>query len=155
MPCYLGIDFGTKFTGMAIYRHPQDPFPLGLTRLKSDAKNFFQDVVKIIREEEVNYIVLGVPLYVDGKANAMTKRVLQFKDDLIKSIEEQKTIINFFMEILEQDETLSTFEAEQRMEASPLYNYKIDINKIDVLCAQIILEDFLKNHPKSPLKSKI
>ena len=43
------------------------------------------------------------------------------------------------------DETLTTFEAEQRMQNDPKYNFKIDLKKIDELSATIILEQFLKN----------
>jgi len=152
MSCFLGIDFGLKFTGLSIYRALQDPFPLGLKRLPTKNKDFLQALEKILREENVNYIVLGIPHYTDGKPNAMTKRILAFKTELICFINELNTPLKCFKEIYEQDETLTTFEAESRMKESPLYHYKIDINKIDVLSAQIILEDFLKNHPQSPLK---
>ena len=44
----------------------------------------------------------------------------------------------------EQDETLTSQEAKDRMQNSPEYNFQIDVNRIDALSAQIILEDFLK-----------
>ena len=145
---YLSIDFGTKFTGIAIYRHLEDPSPLGLTRLSTQTQDFLPSLWKIIRNEEIQFLIVGIPYYADGKSNHMTKRVLQFKTDLLSFLESHKVNI----EIFEQDETLSTFEAEQRMKSSPLYQFKVDINKIDILSAQIILEDFLKLHPQSPYK---
>ncbi len=42
-----------------------------------------------------------------------------------------------------QDESLSTFEAEERMRESPRYNFKVDKKQLDALAASIILEDFL------------
>ncbi|MDH4466528.1 MAG: Holliday junction resolvase RuvX [Bacteriovoracaceae bacterium] len=149
---YLAIDYGTKFTGIAIYRHQEDPYPLGLLRLSTSTKDFLPSLVKIIREEEIHFLVLGIPYYADGKSNHMTKKVLQFKTDLIRFLESQSSSSGQNVQVIEQDETLSTFEAEQRMKSSPLYQFKIDINKIDILSAQIILEDFLKLHPQSPLK---
>ena len=44
-----------------------------------------------------------------------------------------------------QDETLSSFEAEQRMINSPRFNFKIDKKQIDSLAASIILEDWIKS----------
>jgi putative transcription antitermination factor YqgF len=108
---------------------------------------------KTIVEEQVNFIVLGVPYYPDGKANAMTKKVQLFKTELLSFVNDPIRKLSYPIEIFEQDETLSTYEAEQRMKASPLYRHKVDINKIDVLSAQIILEDFLKLHPMSPIKN--
>jgi putative Holliday junction resolvase len=49
------------------------------------------------------------------------------------------------MEVYEQDETLSTQDAKNRMLNSPKYNFKIDLQKIDALSAAIILEDFMQN----------
>lgn len=136
---YLGIDYGSKFTGTAIYRAGRDPFPLGLERLPTQDKNFLSKLRGLIQRESVGHIVLGIPYYPDGKPNVMTQRVRAFEKTLREYFSSDKNI-----QIWEQDETLSTFEAKERMRTSPLYNYRVDINKIDVLCAQIILEDFLK-----------
>ena len=43
-----------------------------------------------------------------------------------------------------QDETLSTFEAKERMKQLPQYNFKIDLKRVDELAASIILEAFLE-----------
>ena len=67
-------------------------------------------------------------------------------------IEATKNALNFIsllrsslsLSVFEQDETLSTFEAESRMKESPRYNFKIDPKQIDALAASIILEDFVK-----------
>ena len=45
--------------------------------------------------------------------------------------------------VYKQDETLSSFEAEERMRNSPRYNFKVDLSMIDSVAATIILEDFL------------
>ncbi|MCP4714144.1 MAG: pre-16S rRNA-processing nuclease YqgF, partial [Deltaproteobacteria bacterium] len=42
-----------------------------------------------------------------------------------------------------QDESLSSFDAEERMLESPRYNFKIDPDQLDALAASIILEAFI------------
>ena len=46
--------------------------------------------------------------------------------------------------IINQDETLTTYEAKDRMKNSAKFNFKVDPKQIDELSAVIILEDFIK-----------
>ena len=66
----------------------------------------------------------------------MTKKIRQFGEILTNHFHP--------LPIYFQDETLSTFEAQDRMKNSPRYNFKICLEEIDALAATIILEDFLK-----------
>jgi putative Holliday junction resolvase len=50
----------------------------------------------------------------------------------------------------EQDETLSTFEAESRMKSSPQYNFQVNLTQIDALAACVILEDFIRRKKDRP-----
>ena len=133
----LALDYGQKFTGLATYYVGRDPFPLGYGRVpyKSD-KQLVEDILKICEEEFIDIIVVGVPFFTDGKASTMTKTVQNFIQILITSASQQVVSI---------DETLTTFEAEERMKNDPKYNFKVDLKKIDELSAVIILEEFLKN----------
>ena len=131
----LGIDFGTKFTGVATYYVGHDPFPLPFGRIPyKNEDQVIAEIQKICDQELVTMIIIGIPLFTDGNESTWTKTVKAFKLKL-----EQKIPLTIF----EQDETLSTFEAEDRMKNSPRYNFKVDLNAIDALCASIILEDFI------------
>ena len=134
------IDYGRKFTGVALFgRH--DPYPLPYDRiLYSNDKKLAQDIKIIIENENVDVLVVGVPFLTDGTATKMTQDVRAFINTI-------SSVLN--IPIIEQDETLSTFEAKDRMEKSPQYNFKVDLQKIDALAASIILEDFLKSSQDS------
>jgi len=80
--------------------------------------------------------VLGVPRLLDGKETTMTRRILAFGEKLAAALKP--------VPLYRQDESLSSFEAEERMKSSARYNFKVDPRQIDSLAAAIILEDFIK-----------
>lgn len=134
----LGLDYGRKFTGIGTYKYKNDPFPLMWGRIpyKSD-QQLIESIQQIIDDEFIDIIILGVPYFTDGSESKMTKEIKAFG-----LILEEKTQIK----VLTVDETLTTYEAEERMKNSPQYNFKVDYNKIDALCATIIIDEFIKNN---------
>lgn len=135
----MAIDYGKKFTGVATYKYGNDPFPLAWGRVSypgNDA-SLIAEINTIIKDEFIDILVIGVPHFTDGKQSTMTKTILTFVDLAKKSLPK--------LQIFTVDETLTTFEAEQRMLNDPRYNFKVDLKKIDELSAAIILEQFLKN----------
>lgn len=132
----LAIDYGQKFTGLANYRVNSDPFVLLFGRIKYESdEQLIKEVLKIIEDEFIEIIVLGVPFFTDGTESTMTKTVKEFGEKLINSTD---------CPIFFQDETLSSFEAQDRMKNDPRFNFQVDMTKIDAVAASIILEDFLK-----------
>ncbi len=133
----LAIDFGLKVTGLATFTPGKVPFPCPYDRIifKSD-QQLAEQIESISLNEQIDLIILGMPRFSDGTDSEMTKRVLKFKKILEEKIQS--------IPVLEQDETLSTFEAKERMKSSPRYNFKVDLKQIDSLAASIILEDFIK-----------
>ncbi|MBY0412710.1 MAG: Holliday junction resolvase RuvX, partial [Bdellovibrionales bacterium] len=95
-----------------------------------------KEIKTLIDNEDIEVVVLGVPFFIDGKESTQTVLVREF-GDLLKKIIGEKI---FF----EQDETLTTKSAEERMKNSPEFNFKVDPTKIDCLSAVIILEDFIR-----------
>lgn len=134
----MAIDYGQKFTGLAIYKCAEDPFPLPFDRIayKND-EQLIEGIKRVIDDEVIDKLVVGIPRFTDGTESTMTKTVRSFFDKLTSSVAP--------MEVYEQDETLSTQDAKNRMLNSPKYNFKIDLQKIDALSAAIILEDFMQN----------
>ena len=134
----LAIDYGTKYVGLAQFQIGRSPFPTPYERLSYQSDDILiKDIEKVVLDESIDIIMLGIPYYLDGNESKMTKTIKTFGDLVKKHFPE----VLFF----HQDETLSSFEAESRMKNSPQYNFKIDPLKIDALAASIILEDWLKN----------
>ena len=134
----LAIDYGQKFTGLASYIPGVDPFVLlyGRIAYESDEKLCLA-IKNIVDEELVEAIVVGVPHLLDGQKTNMTQTVESF-------IQKLKLTLPQFP-IFEQDETLSSFEAKERMQNSPRFNFQIDMKQIDAVAASIILEEFYQN----------
>lgn len=134
----MAIDFGTKVVGTAFFCPGRDPFPyIGEKILFKSQSETIAALKKIIEEESVEVLVLGVPYFIDGKESETTKLVKNFGKLLKEACPEQ----DFF----EQDETLTTKAAEERMMNSAQFNFKIDVTMIDCVAATIILEDFIRS----------
>ncbi|ATH06961.1 Holliday junction resolvase RuvX [Halobacteriovorax marinus] len=134
----LSIDYGLKVTGLACYCPGREPFPQARGRIiyQSD-EQLIDELSLIIEEDFFEVIVLGIPFYLDGNESEMTKKVRQFKTLLEEKFSD--------LQIYEQDETLSSNAAQERMKNSPQFNFKVDPKRIDEVAATIILEDFMRN----------
>lgn len=132
----LAMDFGEKFIGVSTYCVNRDPYPTPYGRIANlGPEQVVKELKKIIEDESVDIIIIGLPHLLDGKATKSTQRAQAFVD----FIKEQ-----FTLPIEVQDETLSTFEAESRMKTSARYNFQVDLTQIDAVAASVILEDFIR-----------
>jgi putative Holliday junction resolvase len=134
----MAIDFGTKVVGTAFFCPGRDPFPyIGEKIIFISETQVIAELAQIIDEECIEVLVLGVPYFIDGKESETTKRVKNFGVLLNAAFPD----LRFY----EQDETLTTKAAEERMLNSAQFNFKIDFTKIDCVSATIILEDFIRS----------
>jgi putative Holliday junction resolvase len=136
---YLAIDYGTKTTGLAIC-DPTETIVSPLAGLPT-AKDLLSKIVEIIRMENVEGVVIGLPLNMDGTQGGQAGIVREFADEL-------KILID--VAIFFQDERLSTFAAEAKLSQQPfggLASRKLTRKKkkkrIDALAAAEILQSFL------------
>ncbi len=122
MPRILAIDYGEKRIGLAMTDEGKKiAFEYDIWR----TKDFWSKIADLIREKEVEKIILGYPLNMSGGQTQKTKEVLEFKDKLMQNI---TVPVEMF------DERLTSVMATKlsgRNEA------------IDSLAAQIILETYL------------
>jgi putative Holliday junction resolvase len=133
----LAIDYGRKFTGLASYKVEVDPYPLMHGRIAFESESQLISKLKSIVEEDlVDIILIGIPFFTDGKASTMTKTIQDFSKLLQNEID---------IPLYERDETLTTFEAKERMKSDPRFNFQVDLKQIDALSAVIILEEFVKD----------
>lgn len=130
---YLGLDVGTKRVGVAI----SDRLFLTAQPLKTLNRqpeiSIIEELSKIIKQEKITLLVLGLPKNMDGSIGFQAQDVQNFA----KRLEE-----TFTLDIIFEDERLSSKQAERFLTAQ---NKKPSKNKglIDVASATIILQQYL------------
>ena len=139
MSRYLGIDFGPVRIGIAI-GDDQTRMALPLTQLDhpGDDAEAARRIADLVRREEVEAVVIGMPVHMDGTRSQQTQRTQAFVDVLERTL--AVPVVLF-------DERLSTAEADQKLEQQPLSKKQRKARR-DALAAQTILQDFL-NHNHS------
>jgi putative Holliday junction resolvase len=134
----LAIDYGEKVIGLAIWRQEGPrlgPRPYGRI-INLDQADSIAQISKIAEEEEVQKFVVGLAKYLNDEESAQTKIIRNFAQKLKKAIPH--------IEVDFQDESYSTQEAKDKMRNSPLYNFQINMKKIDEVAAQVILESYVQ-----------
>jgi len=132
----LGVDYGEKVTGFALFCPGQDPFPQPFGRSLAQGEKLCQEIAQLIKNEDVGRVVLGLPLMLDGQEGQQAQKVRHFGENLAKTIAP--------CPLSYHDETLTTEEAIHRMKQSPRYNFSVCWPEIDAWSAAIILEDFVR-----------
>ena len=127
----LGIDYGDRRIGIAL----SDPLKIiskPLRTLKNN-DNFLAELQNIIKEKNVNAIVVGYPIGMKGQVTKQTEKVDSFIELLTENIN---------IKILKVDERLSSVSASNSLIQQGI---KTGHNKelIDDTSAAIILQEFL------------
>jgi putative Holliday junction resolvase len=136
---YLAIDYGTKRTGLAICDSAETiASPLAVIQ---GQKELLKKIAEVIKAEDVEAVVLGLPLNMDDSEGFQTKLVLRFAEQLKEHL---NVPIHF------QDERLSSFSAEEKMASAELTRGKRR-KRLDAVAAAEILEAFLEQ--KTPKDS--
>jgi putative Holliday junction resolvase len=129
---YLAIDYGTKRTGLAVC-DPSETIVSPLTVIEG-RKNLVEKILEIIASENIEAIVFGLPLNMDGTTGPQAKKTEQFAEELKK----QTSVPVYF-----QDERLSSFVAEEKL-APAEFTRKKKAKRLDAIAAAQILEAFLE-----------
>lgn len=129
----LAIDYGKKRFGLAI----SDPLGFtaqGLPTLASQGrKSDLEKIAQVVRENEVEKIVVGLPRKMDGTLGQAAEEVLAFVEELKRDLG---------LRIITWDERLSTKRAEREMISADLSRSKRKRSR-DKVAAQLILQSFL------------
>lgn len=132
----LAIDYGTKNIGLAISHAANILPPIPYKVIKNTGDNsFIEELQTIIDEESIEILLFGLPLNSQGEDGSLGPTIRK----LVNKIENLMPDIPIYL----QDETLSTYEAETRLQDMPYKVFKKNQKNIDALAATIILEDFL------------
>jgi len=130
---YLAIDYGTRHTGLAIC-DLMETIVSPLTVIQGQ-KELPEKIADIVKKENVEAIVLGMPLNMDGSEGAQAKLVLKFAKQLKEHLD---------IPIHYQDERLSSFGAENKLACAEFSRGKKRKKRIDAIAAAEILETFLE-----------
>jgi len=127
MKKYLAIDLGLKRIGLAYSAHKDivTPLPAVIRKNRNQAS---AEVKKVIQEWEIECVVVGIPL--GGSSEEEMKR----------RIEHFMNLVDFNGEVVYQDESGSSLEAENLMKGEIKY---IRDGRVDSISAMIILERYL------------
>ena len=129
---YLAIDYGMKRTGLAVCDAGEtiaSPYSV-----LQGQKDLIQWIGRIVASENIEAIVLGLPLNMDGSEGPQAMKVRTFA----RRLECQIHVPVHF-----QDERLSSFGAEQKLGEIGLSKGK-QRERLDALAAAEILQAFLE-----------
>jgi putative holliday junction resolvase len=129
----LGIDFGLKRVGLAVSGPSGNlVFPLK-TIVRTTRQAMFDELLNLISEENIEAIVLGIPLGPEGEETLTMSQILNFKKSLERRVDLPVHIIN---------EAFTSCEAMDIMKQRRVKHDKIK-QSLDQVAAVLILETFL------------
>jgi putative Holliday junction resolvase len=129
---YLAIDYGDKHTGLAIC-DAAETIASPLTVIDGQ-KDLLDKIARIATTENVEAIVLGLPLNMDDSIGPRAKLVLKFAEKLKNRLQ---------IPVHLQDERLTTYAAEDKIAPADLSRKKKK-KRLDAIAAAQILETFLE-----------
>lgn len=126
----LGIDYGTVRTGIAITDESNKiAFRLEIV----PTKGFSEKLEDLIKKYNIEVLVIGSPLGLEGKPTQISKQI----DKVSQDIQDKYSNIN----IVRWDETLSSVAAQGNIR-----NFSNKKSKLDSESARIILQEYLDNN---------
>lgn len=137
MKRWMAIDFGKKRVGIALtdlLKITAQPYETLIIRKK---EQLISAIKKIAEEEDVEKIIVGLPLHMDGSESKAAEASRSFADELSR-------VLSIPVEMW--DERLTTVEAERTLiEKANLSRLKRK-NKIDKLAATFLLQSYMESN---------
>jgi|SRR5215469_3256977 len=136
----LALDFGSRNIGLAVSDE------LGLTAQglptyrRSNKKNDFDHLRRLVRQYAVVEIVMGLPLRMSGDEGIQAERVHDFADELRRRF---KLPVHLF------DERLTSVEANRVLRETEM-SIRRRAEVVDQLAAVLILQAFLEFRKAAP-----
>lgn len=138
---YLGIDYGLKNVGIAI-SDEEGKLAFAKTVLDND-KNLIDKIIKIVKEENIEAVVMGESVNFDGQPNPVMEQIISFK----KSLEEEISSPVYF-----QKELFTSAEADRlqgknskQVRKQDRREKSVNLDKNDASAAALILRSYLDN----------
>ncbi len=129
----LGLDIGTKRIGVAVSDKTQLIASVLTTIHRQEKQQDINQIVNLIKENDAEEVVVGLPLNMDGTIGPSAQEVLDLVEEL-KGATDKK--------ISTWDERLSTLATEKMLIEADISRKKRK-EAIDMLSAQNILQGYL------------
>lgn len=132
---YLGLDLGTRTLGISLSDTTMT-IASTLKTIRFEENNYeslMDEIGKIIKEYNISKIILGYPKNMNNTLGERCETTVKFQKMLID---------NFDIEVVLQDERLTTVEATNYMLEADMSRKKRK-KKVDALAANIILQTYL------------
>jgi len=129
---YLAIDYGAKRIGLAVCDAAETiASPYGVLY---GQKDLIRRIGRVVESENIEAVILGLPLNMDDSEGPQAKMVRAFAKELQSHL---------LVPVYFQDERLSSFGAEQKLQEIGLSKAK-RLERLDALAAAEILQAFLE-----------
>ena len=131
----LGIDYGRKRTGVAV----TDPLGIVAGNLATvPTHTLMQFILEYIGREQVDRIVIGNPMQLNGQPSESMKYITPFVNKLRKMLPD--------MPVVMYDERFTSSIAHQAMSDGGMKKSdRRDKSRVDAIAATIILNDYLQS----------
>jgi putative Holliday junction resolvase len=132
----IGFDFGKKYIGIAVGQElTGTASPLGSIKA-NDGIPHWQNLTKFINEWQPDFIVIGLPLNMDGSEQQLTLDAKKFGN---------RVLGRFGINVEFQDERLTTADAKEQLFARGGYK-NLSKDNIDAESAKLIIESYFEQH---------
>ncbi len=131
----LALDVGDRRTGVAIGEVLARP--LSVLRRRSKAEDFVA-IARLVREHDVDTLVVGLPLNMDGSKGFQAKKTERYARLLETALSE----LGLHVELVLWDERMSTEAAEEAM-IDVGHRFERRRQRVDAVAAAVILQSYL------------
>lgn len=146
----LGIDYGLKRIGLSLSDDTQTiAFPLKYI-LNDSVKKTVSELKKVIEEENVGLLVIGMPIGLKGKKTEISTEIEKFIEILKDSLKEK---IEEGLEVKIYDERFSSAQAQRSLIEQNIKRNKRK-EKIDSIASTFVLQSYLDKQ-KNIIEKKI
>jgi putative Holliday junction resolvase len=135
----LGIDYGLRRTGIAIGEtETRLALPFEMFEGLPDAQ-LAQAIGQLVRREQADAVVIGLPLHADGSVSQQSKLTERFIVTLMQAIGTQ-------IPVYRMSEHLTSHDSEGKLAGH--FTRQQKRQRIDALAAARILQDWLDQQPR-------
>lgn len=131
----LGLDYGEKRIGAAI----SDPLEIAATALdtieRTPDESEFDEIARLVGERNVELVVVGLPLRMDGSAGIQARKARSFAKQLRRRLSG--------VQVETTDERLSSAQAHRVLSEAGATN-RVRRRNVDAMSAQLILNRYLQ-----------
>ncbi len=131
---YLAIDHGQKRTGLAVSDASETLVSPHSVIATTSSQELLRQILLVLNSEEIDAIVVGLPMNMDGTEGPRAKQVRQFVSMLQQQTEKCVDL---------HDERLSSFEADHLAGDLELTRKKKK-KRLDAIAAAAILRSFFE-----------